>query len=197
MLASVVSNAYFYLAVGASAFFALQSLFTFIGIGDNFELDTDFDADVDLDVGVADGISMTMHLFTIRGIIGFFMVFGWTGFILTNVGEIGGVGIFFISLGTGTIMLLLISLVYKMFDKLAQEGNMNLEDAVGKHGTVYIPIPNKNEGIGKVQIILSGALKTLDAIAKSKPIKTGSQVKVVGIINEMIEVEELITKEEE
>jgi len=197
MLASVVSNAYFFLAVGASAFFLLQSIFTFIGIGDNFELDTDFDADVDLDVGIADGINMTLHLFTIRGIISFFMVFGWTGFILTNVGELGGIAIFFISLGTGTLMLFLIALVYYMFESIAQEGNMNLEDAIGKKGTVYIPIPIKNEGIGKVQIILSGSLKTLDAIAKNKPIKTGSQVKVVGIINEMIEVEELITEEEE
>ena len=197
MLASVVSNAYFFLAVGASAFFLLQSLFTFIGIGDNFELDTDFDADVDLDVGIADGISMTMHLFTIRGIISFFMVFGWTGFILTNVGVLSGVAIFFIALGTGTLMLFLIALVYYMFESISQEGNMDLNDAVGKQGTVYIPIPNRNEGIGKVQIIISGSLKTLDAIAKNKPITTGSQVKVVGIINEMIEVEELITKEEE
>jgi len=197
MLASVVSNAYFFLAVGATAFFVLQSIFTFIGIGDNFELDTDFDADVDLDVDIADGINMTMHLFTIRGIISFFMVFGWTGFILTNNGELGGVSIFFISLGTGTLMLFLIALVYYMFEKIAQEGNMNISDAIGKQGTVYIPIPKKNEGIGKVQIILSGSLKTLDAIAKSKPITTGSRVEVVGIINEMLEVEEIKTKEEE
>ena len=197
MLTSVISNSYFFLAVGASAFFILQSIFTFIGIGDNFELDTDFDAEVDLDVNIADGINMTMHLFTIRGIISFFMVFGWTGFILTNSGEIGGIAIFFISLATGTLMLFLIALVYYMFEKLSQEGNMNFNDAIGKQGSVYIPIPNRSEGIGKVQIVVNGSLKTLDAIAKNKSIKTGSQVKVVGIINEMLEVEELITKEEE
>ena len=197
MLAGVLSNAYFFIAVGASAFFLLQSIFTFIGIGDNFELDTDFDADVDIDVDIADGINMTMHLFTIRGIISFFMVFGWTGFILTNGGTISQVAIFFISLGTGTLMLFLIALVYYFFERISQEGNVDLHEAIGKQGSVYIPIPNRNEGIGKIQIIVGSSLKTLDAIAKDQPISTGSQVKVIGIINEMLEVEEIKFKEEE
>ncbi|AIO19118.1 hypothetical protein KQ51_01241 [Candidatus Izimaplasma bacterium HR1] len=196
LLAGVLSNAYFYIAVGSSAFFILQSIFTFIGIGDNFEIDADFDAEVDVDVDIADGISMTMHLFTIRGIISFFMVFGWTGFILTNAGEIGGVGIFFISLTTGTIMLFLIAMVYYLFEKLSQEGNVDLKQAIGKQGSVYIPIPKRNEGIGKVQIVLSESLKTLDAMAKDNAISTGSQVRVVGIINEMLEVEEIKNREE-
>ena len=196
LLAGVLSNAYFYVAVGFSAFFILQSIFTFIGIGEDFELDADFDAELDLDVDIADGLSMTMHLFTIRGIISFFMVFGWTGFILTNAGEIGAVGIFFIALATGTIMLLLIALVYYFFERMSQEGNVDLRQAIGKQGSVYIPIPNRNEGIGKVQIVLSESLKTLDAIAKDNAITTGSQVTVVGIINEMLEVEEIKIKEE-
>ena len=50
LLAGVLSNAYFYVAVGFSAFFILQSIFTFIGIGEDFELDADFDAELDLDV---------------------------------------------------------------------------------------------------------------------------------------------------
>jgi len=195
LLAGIYSSAYFYVAVGASLFFILQSIFTFIGIGDNFELDTDFDGDVDLDVDIADGLSMTMHLFTVRGVISFFMVFGWSGVILTSSGELGALAIFFISVGTGLIMLFLIALVYHFFDRISQEGNVDLKQAIGKQGSVYIPIPHRNEGIGKVQIILSESLKTLDAIAKDKPISTGSQVKVVGIINEMLEVEELKNEE--
>ena len=197
MLAAVLSNAYFYLALGATVFFVLQSIFTFIGIGDNFEIDSDFDAEVDVDVDIADGINIAFHLFTIRGIISFFMVFGWTGFILTNAGTMGGVAIFFISLGTGTLMLFLIASVYYFFERISQEGNIDLKDAIGKQGSVYIPIPNRNEGIGKVQIIVGESLKTLDAIAKDKPITTGSQVKVIGIINEMLEVEEIKNNKEE
>jgi len=190
MLATVISNAYFFIAVGSSAFFILQSIFTFIGIGDNFELDADFDAELDLDVDIADGLNMTFHLFTIRGIISFFMVFGWSGFLLTQ-NELNPVAVFFISMGTGTIMLFLIALVYYFFERISQDGNMDIKTAIGKQGTVYIPIPHRNEGIGKVQIVVGESLKTLDAIAKDKPITTGSQVRVIGIINEMLEVEEI------
>ena len=193
LLTTIWDTVYIYIALGASGFFVLQSVFTFIGVGDNFEIDSDFDAEIDMDVDMVDGLSMTFHLFTIRGIIGFFMVFGWTGVILT--GDLSQIAVFFISLGTGLIMLFLIALIYYFFEKISQEGNMDIKDAIGKQGSVYIPIPNRNEGIGKVQIVVGESLKTLDAIAKDKPITTGSQVKVIGIINQMLEVEE-IKKEE-
>lgn len=184
------SNAYFYIAIAATVFFFLQSVFTFLGVGDNFELDADFDGEMDLDVGAMDGLSMTFHLFTIRGIIAFFMLFGWSGYILTNAEYEPGWVLFFAFL-TGFIMLLLVALVYYFFKKIEQEGNMKLEDAIGKQGTVYIPVPKRNEGLGKVQIIVGESLRTLDAISKDGPIKTGQQVKVVGVINEMLEVIEM------
>ena len=190
MLASVISNAYFYIAVGSSLFFILQSVLTFIGIGDNFELDSDFDAEVDPGIDIGDGISLTMHLFTIRGIIAFFMVFGWSGFLLTNT-EMNGIIVFLISLGTGTIMLVLIGLVYYFFERISSEGNLDLVRAVGKTGSVYIPIPKRGSGIGKVQIVIDESLRTLDALSTSSAIKTGTQVKVVGVNNDMLEVEEI------
>lgn len=190
MLSEVAENAYFYIALAATVFFVLQSIFTFLGVGDDFELDSDFDAELDLDAGAIDGLSMTFHLFTIRGIISFFMLFGWTGFILTNAGYEALIVLLF-SFVAGVVMLVLVALVYYFFKRIAQEGNMNIFDAIGKQGSVYIPIPSRNEGLGKVQIIVGESLRTLDAISKSGPIKTGQQVKVVGVINEMLEVEEM------
>lgn len=189
-VSSFAENAYFYIAIAATVFFFLQSVFTFLGVGDNFELDADFDGELDLDAGAIDGLSMTFHLFTVRGIIAFFMLFGWSGFILTNAGYEPGWVLFF-ALLAGFVMLLLVALVYYFFKKIEQEGNMKIEDAIGKQGTVYIPIPKRNEGLGKVQIIVGESLRTLDAISKDQPIKTGQQVKVVGVINEMLEVEEM------
>ena len=88
-------------------------------------------------------------------------------------------------------MLFLVSLIYYFILKLSQEGTLNKQEAIGKEGTVYIPIPNRNEGIGKVQMIISGSLQTLDAIAKGKSIKTGAEVRVLSIVNNMLEVEEI------
>lgn len=186
----VGGNAYFYIALAFTTFFLLQGVFTFIGIGDAFEIDADFDAEIDVDVDITNGIGMTLHLFSVRGIIAFFMMFGWTGHFLT-VGDINSIVVFVVSFIAGTIMLFLVSLIYYFILKLSQEGTLNKQEAIGKEGTVYIPIPNRNEGIGKVQLVVSGSLQTLDAIAKDKSIKTGAEVRVLSIINNMLEVEEI------
>ena len=183
-------NAYFYIALAFTTFFVLQGVFTFIGIGDAFEIDADFDAEIDVDVDITNGIGMTLHLFSVRGIIAFFMMFGWTGHLLTE-GDVSPIIVFIAAFISGSIMLFLVSLIYYFILKLSQEGTLNKQEAIGKEGTVYIPIPNRNEGMGKVQLVVSGSLRTLDAIAKDKSIKTGAEVRVLSIINNMLEVEEI------
>jgi len=186
---TIITNFYFYIAIGFSTFFILQTIFTFIGLGDSFDFDADFDAEVDLDINMADGVGMALHLFSIRGIIAFFMLFGWTGYIL-SLGDLHDILVFIIAFIAGSIMLILVGLIYYFLMKISQDGNLILTDAIGKEGSVYIPIPNRNEGIGKIQIVVGESLRTLDAIAKDKSIKTGQQVTVVGIVNGMLEVEE-------
>lgn len=183
-------GAYFYIALAFTTFFVLQGAFTFIGAGDTFEFDADFNAEIDMDIDVTNGIGMTLHLFSVRGIIAFFMMFGWTGHLLTE-GDVNPFIVFVVAFLSGTIMLFLVSLIYYFINKLSQEGTLNKKEAIGKEGTVYIPIPSRNEGIGKIQIVVSGSLRTLDAIAKDKSIETGTEVKVLSIINNMLEVEEI------
>jgi membrane-bound ClpP family serine protease len=138
---------------------------------------------------MADGMGMALHLFSIRGIIAFFMLFGWTGYIL-SLRDLHAILVFLIAFVAGSIMLVLVGLIYYFLMKISQDGNLILTDAIGKEGNVYIPIPNRNEGTGKIQIIVGESLRTLNAIAKDKSIKTGQQVTVVGIVNGMLEVEE-------
>lgn len=190
LLASLTTNAYFYIAIAFSTFFVLQGVFSLFGIGDQFEMDSDFDSELDAHFDLSDGVSMTLHLFSIRGIIAFFVMFGWTGYFLTN-SEMNGFLVFFISFIAGGVMLFLVSLIYFFIGKLSQNGTINIRDSIGKTGTAYMPIPARNQGTGKIQIIVGETLHTLDCISKDKSINTGQQVKVVGINNNMLEVEEI------
>lgn len=190
LLAVLTTNAYFYIALAFSTFFVLQGVFSLFGIGDQFEMDSDFDSDLDAHFDLSDGVSMTLHLFSIRGIIAFFVMFGWTGYFLTN-SDMNGFLVFFIAFISGGIMLFLVSLIYFFIGKLSQNGTINIRDSIGKTGTAYMPIPERNQGTGKIQIIVGETLHTLDCISKDKSIKTGQQVKVVGINNNMLEVEEI------
>jgi hypothetical protein len=77
------------------------------------------------------------------------------------------------------------SIIYFM-GKLSDSGTLNLNNAVGKVGSVYLTIPAKRAGLGKVQIKVQG-LQTLDAMTDyDEDIKTGALVEVISIINNEI-----------
>jgi len=69
---------------------------------------------------------------------------------------------------------------FALMRNLQSVGNMRISDAIGEEGTVYLTIPA--EGIGKIQITISGRLMVMDAVSQNKvEIKTGKRVCVSEI----------------
>ena len=59
-------------------------------------------------------------------------------------------------------------------------GTMRIYDAMGEEGTVYLTIPA--DGIGKIQVTISGRLMVMDAVSQDKvELKTGERVCVSEI----------------
>lgn len=84
-------------------------------------------------------------------------------------------------------MMLAMATLFYLMSKLVESGNMNLKNAVGRSGEVYLPIPANRQGIGKIQITVQGTLQTLDAITDDKePIGTSALIQVVEVINDQI-----------
>jgi hypothetical protein len=84
-----------------------------------------------------------------------------------------------------------ISRIFIGAQKLQSEGTINMQNAIGLEGTVYLRIPAND--IGKVNLVLQGALKEFNAVsADKKLINTGEQVRVVGLnAGEMLVVERI------
>src|SRR5690554_2798937 len=183
---SSVETTYFYISLFSTIIFVLQSVFTFLDLGEGFDLDSDFDGEIDGDLSTS--IGLPFKLFTVRGIIGFFMLFGWSGFLFSKNG-LNFYLTFILSLLCGSLMMLIISLIYYFVEKLGESGNISLKDTVGKEGQVYIPILKGNSGTGKVSIIINESLKELDAITYKEELKSGDIVKVVDVVNDKIVVE--------
>jgi hypothetical protein len=83
-----------------------------------------------------------------------------------------------------------ISAMYGMYwlmegiSRLTSSGNERIGTAVGKHATVYIPIPAEERGLGKIQITLQNRTVEYQAVsAESAPLRTGETVEVVGVKN--------------
>ncbi len=88
-----------------------------------------------------------------------------------------------VSVLAGLLMMTIMSTIVYLMGKLTEQGNLNLNNAIGKIATTYLTVPAKRSGMGKVQIKVQG-FRTLDAITdEEEDIKTGSVVEVVDVIN--------------
>ena len=68
---------------------------------------------------------------------------------------------------------------------MQDSGNLAIENTVGKVAEVYLTVPQKNGGSGKVNVFCQERYVELDAVTDSlDPIKTGERVKVVSALGE-------------
>lgn len=168
------------ISIPFSLLFIIQIVLTFIG-GD---ID-DMSAEGDADAAVEGDTGIDFQFISLKNLIAFFAVFGWTGIICLDMGLGAGVSTLIATLAGLVMMTIMASILYFM-GKLVEEGTLDLNNAKGKVGNVYLSIPAKRKGMGKVQIEVQG-LQTLDAVTDSdSEIPTGSVIQVVDVLNDQI-----------
>ena len=178
---------YFCVGLGASVFLVLQIITLLFGIGESGETEIDLsgDGEADATVDLADGF----HLFTLRGLVAFFAIGGWTGLALSDIStglSIAG------SLIAGTLALVAMAFIMRAIMNLRSSGNIDNSKAIGKIADVYLTIPAKGNGTGKINLTLEERFVEINAIQEgSEPIPTGSKVKVTAIVGDTLVVEKI------
>ena len=179
---STLEKVHWGIALPSTIIFVIQLIMTLAG-GDTDDLDVDHDGDFDGDHG--DG----MHILSVKSVLAFLMFYGWGGLAAIQKGMLVWWGVSGISLVIGIIMMLFTAWLFFMLLKLQSSGTMIITNAIGKQGEVYLTIPAKKSGTGKIQIIIQGGYKTLDAVTEdTEDIKTGSFVEVLDVINDTLVV---------
>ncbi|MDE5737390.1 MAG: NfeD family protein [Oscillospiraceae bacterium] len=158
------------------------------------DLDIDFDSDTSNTDFIADGSNpsdfATLKLLTLQTIAIFLAVFGWVSIICISSGLY-----YLISLWIGLVfgfgMMILVARMVQMSSKLTENGTLNLKNAIGETATVYLTIPSKNDGTGKITMQLQGRFCEFDAVnSGEKILQTGSQVLVTDVLGDTLVVEE-------
>lgn len=122
-----------------------------------------------------------LSIFTVQGIISFLAIFSWSGLLMIKSGVNVTLSIF-IAAVLGFIAMVCLAAIMRGMLKLQHDGTMDIRNALGKSGSVYLTIPSKRHHAGKVSIIVQGEYKEIDAITDDEDnIQTGSQVLVTGI----------------
>lgn len=175
---NLILRIYWVIAVPFTVIFLLQLLLSFFGGGDHPD-DTP-DADVSSDHGI------NFQFITFKNMVGFFTIFAWTGIACLDAGLSNGITLLISSLA-GIGMMILMAGIYYLLSRAGADGTLKMDRAIGLEGEVYLTIPSSRTSIGKVQILVMGSLRTLDAMTDAeKDIPTGRIISVSDIINKSI-----------
>lgn len=172
--------------LSASLIFVIQTVMTFLGLGDH---DTDFDMDTSDGSFDADP---SMNLLTFRNLVNFCLGFGWTAVLMHEKIESNAL-LIIVSVIVGILLVAIVMWIFKWLSEMQQTGNIDVhKSAVGCEGKVYLTIPGERKGEGKVQITINNAVREYDAVTDGETIKTGTAIKVTEVINDYtLLVEEL------
>jgi len=176
----IIEKIHWVIAVPSTLIFIIQLILLFVG-GDADDLD------VETDIDMADGHGAGIDFFSAKSVVSFLMFFGWTGLAVIDKGINAWWGITLISFAVGLIMMAFTAWIFWLLLKLQESGNAKILDALGSSAEVYISIPGKKAGSGKVQVAISGSIRTLDAVTEDiDDIKSGSFVEVVDVVNDVL-----------
>ncbi len=179
---SLTSDLQVFYTIGIASTFVLiiQAILMMIG--------GDVDS-ADVDVGDVPDMNGTLehpgdlHLLSVRTVVAFFVGFGWTGVICLKRGISIEMTILF-SFLVGSFFMFVVFYLMRFLYGLRESGNINYENAVGKIGSVYIPIPPDQSAPGEVEIMIQGRVRFVQAFNRSpQRLKSNTRVKVVELID--------------
>ena len=189
---SVMMRVLWAITLSASLIFVIQSILTFIGAGSDTDFDLDSDAsgleasDFDTAAGDADqaaGHSTGMGLLTFRNFVNFFLGFGWTAILLKENIQSTSL-LLVISIVVGIALVFLVMMLFRWLGSMQQSGNINVfKAAEGCEGKVYLTIPARREGSGKVQITINNAVREYEAVTDGDKLPTGTAIRVVEALS--------------
>ncbi|HVI39905.1 MAG TPA: NfeD family protein [Anaerovoracaceae bacterium] len=129
-----------------------------------------------------------MSMLSLQGIVTFLTVMGWTSIVAIVSGTPAFLGIL-VGAVLGFLAMYAAAKIIHASRKLTESGTLNLSNAIGETGRVYIPIPAS--GTGKITMNVQGRYIEGEAISiEEKTLPTGAMVRVIDVRNDVLVVEE-------
>lgn len=169
-----LEKTYWIITLIGSLFFLFILVTTFLG-GDVDELgDSDFDGGIDF------------QFLSFKNIVGFITIFGWSGLASIH-SDNSDFTTLIISVVCGAIMMSVMAALFYFMRNTGESGTLDLNNAIGVVGEVYLPIKANRSTIGKVSIKVQGSLRELEALTDEKEdLQSGNVIKVTAIISDEI-----------
>jgi hypothetical protein len=191
-------------ALAFSAIFLVQIFMMLLGMetGSHADMDGagihDFHDVHDVHDAQADhsAAGVTFTFVSVRSLMAFGMLFSWAGTLYLAGGTYTILAIVY-SFFWGLAGMFAVSVLLYYLLRMQETGNLDIWNAIGETGTVYMNIPA--EGAGKVRVKVDKTLCFVNAQSKTgEPLVAGTAVKVVGVLDaRTVEIEPLDKREED
>lgn len=171
---SVMEVVYFWLGVVSTILLVVQIiLMCFTAFGGDVDIDGDGDIDVDTDSGVT--------IFSVKSITAFFAVGSWAGLLTCSVlkGNLKWISIL-VALLAGAAAWAVVVVAIRAMLKLQCSGTVQPEKLVGERATVYVSVPAKRSGRGKITLNAQGRYMEMDAMTEGDRLPTDEPVVIVA-----------------
>ena len=188
---TVLEQVYFWLGIVATVFLIIQIvMLCFTSYGGDVDLDGDGDIDVDMDSGVS--------IFTVKSLTAFFAVGSWAqhlscALIADNLQWVSAI----VALVSGAAAFALVVLLMRFIYKMQSSGTFQPEKLVGRRATVYVSVPEKRSGRGKITLNAQGKFMELDAMTDGERLSVDDPVEIVATENECMLVARAAENDEE
>ena len=177
---------FFWVLAGiSSVLFVILFGASLLGVDTDTDADVDVDLEVDHDAGHDFSVDKDFSAFSIRSIIAFLTFFGWTGVYLLSHGSsvVSAVAVATIS---GAVAMFVVAYMIYKFAQLEKSTTVNVYNAIDRTGEVYLSIPQHLEGRGKIHIVVDGSLHEFDATTHGGHLPTGTQVRVLDVLEDQV-----------
>jgi len=135
----------------------------------------DVDGDVDADVHDGEGPGLGF-----RTVVAFITFFGIAGMAARSAG-VTPVPTLLIAVTTGAAAFWLVGLLMMQLNRLRASGTVDIQNAIGVEAKVYLAVPAKKSGEGRVTVPLQGRTHQFKAITKGSEIPSGQLCRVVAV----------------
>lgn len=159
----------FYAIAFISSFFLLvQIALLAFGIG------------ADVDIGDEDPSS---GFLSIRTLTAFSFAFGWTGVLMKQADRSTALSVG-VAIAAGLAVFLAVGFLWRSFAKLGESGSVDYQSAVGAHGTVYLTVAANRSKPGKVEVMVQGRMRVINALTESdESLPAQTAITVVGVVD--------------
>ena len=165
------------IAIPSTLILIVQTVMVLFGFAEGGDVG-DVDADDLMEGDTDDG---GLGLFSVRGIVSMLCIMGWSGVALLETALPTSLSVL-IAFALGVAALFGMALLMKAVYRLQSSGNIDLGNAIGKVGQVYLPIPAGGTAPGKVNVTIQEKLTECEAITVGDTtLATGSYVRITAV----------------